>query len=116
MNRGALQFWENSPRNLAAERLAEDNLPAHVLDTRWCSRSSLRSRIGPRSESVRRKRLIAMSGGKEASTAFARHESGEVFPLSPRERELLVRSAFGPGGFSGEYRLGLEECENAGSP
>jgi hypothetical protein len=80
LNRGALQFWENTARNLEAERLVEDNLPAHVLGTRWRSRSSLRGRIEPRSESVRRKRLIAMSGGKKGSTASARHESGEVFP------------------------------------
>ena len=70
LNRGALQFWENTARNLAAERLVEDNLSAHVLDTRWRSRSSLRGRIEPLSESVRRKRLLAMSGGKESLAAL----------------------------------------------
>ena len=70
LNRRALDFWERTARNLAAERLVEDNLPAHALDARWRSQSSVRGRMDPVPQSVPRGRLLAMSGGKESLAAL----------------------------------------------
>lgn len=70
LNRRALEFWEKTARNLAAERLVEDNLPAQALDARWRSQSSVRGRMDPLPYSAPRGRLLAMSGGKESLAAL----------------------------------------------
>ena len=70
LNRKALEFWERTARNLAAERLVEDNLPAEALDARWRSQSSVHGRMDPLPQSVRRGQLLAMSGGKESLAAL----------------------------------------------
>ena len=70
LNRRALEFWERTARNLAAERLVEDNLPAEALDARWRSQSSVHGRMDPLPQSVRRGQLLAMSGGKESLAAL----------------------------------------------
>ena len=70
LNRKALDFWERTARNLAAERLVEDNLPAEALDARWRSQSAVHGRMDPLPQSVRRGQLLAMSGGKESLAAL----------------------------------------------
>lgn len=70
LSRSALDFWERTARNLAAERLVEDNLPAEALDARWRSQSSVHGRMDPLPQSVRRGQLLAMSGGKESLAAL----------------------------------------------
>ena len=70
LGRDALEFWEKTARNIAAERLVEDDLPAKVLDAKWSSRSSLRGPMRRSPQSVPRRRLLAMSGGKESLAAL----------------------------------------------
>ncbi len=70
LNRLALDFWERTARNLAAERLVEDDLPAQALDAHWRSNGSMRGRMDPLPQSVRRRPLLAMSGGKESLAAL----------------------------------------------
>ena len=70
LNRQALAFWERTARNIAAERIVEDNLPANVLNARWRSESSLQGRLERMPKAKKRGLLLAMSGGKESLTAL----------------------------------------------
>ena len=70
LSKDALEFWERTARNIAVERLVEDNLPSHVLDARWRSRSSLRGRMEPLPQAAPRGQLLGMSGGKESLAAL----------------------------------------------
>ena len=70
LDRDALEFWERTARNIAAERLVEDQLPARALDAHWSSRGSLRGPMRNLPLSAPRQKLLAMSGGKESLAAL----------------------------------------------
>lgn len=78
LSRDALAFWKETARNIAAERIAEDDLPASVLDARWISGGRLRGRMEPLERKTKRGKLLAMSGGKESLAALKRMEGREA--------------------------------------
>lgn len=70
LSRGGLHFWKETARHLCAERIAEDELPASMLDVRWSTGGTLRGRMEPFTWKKRRGELLAMSGGKESLAAL----------------------------------------------
>jgi hypothetical protein len=77
LNREALAFWKETARNVAAERIAEDDLPASVLDARWTSGGALHGRMDAVPQK-KRGQLLAMSGGKESLAALKQLEGGKA--------------------------------------
>jgi len=73
---GALNFWKETYKRLAIERIYEENLATSLLDAEWMNKSNIK--ISPLKSNLNHNVLLAMSGGKESLTALKIFENNNI--------------------------------------